>query len=88
VVLEAMASGLPVVATRVGGVPEVVRDGQTGYMADPQDEASLVELVHRLVENDHSRTAMGGRARAYVEECHSSRRLADILDQFYGAVLA
>jgi glycosyltransferase involved in cell wall biosynthesis len=86
VLLEAMASGMPVVATSVGGVPEIVRHGDTGYLADPQDEAAFVDSIVALVENDGSRIAMGRRARAYVEEHHSVRRMPALLRDFYASV--
>src|SRR6185437_8368227 len=47
--LEAMASGTPVVCTRVGGMPEVVADGETGYVVDAADPSALAERVSELV---------------------------------------
>jgi glycosyltransferase involved in cell wall biosynthesis len=63
VTLEAAAAGKPVVATRVGGIPEVVVDGQTGFLAEPGDAASLAERIQQLVDSPPLRTAMGERAR-------------------------
>jgi glycosyltransferase involved in cell wall biosynthesis len=64
--LEAMARGLPVVATRVGGNPEVVIDGETGYLVPPLDPASLAERMLELLRQPDLAAAMGRRGRARV----------------------
>lgn len=66
VVLEAMASGLPVVASRVGGVTDVVQEGHTGYTFMAGDAAGLVEAVRRAADRDRL-AAMGRAARAFAE---------------------
>jgi glycosyltransferase involved in cell wall biosynthesis len=88
VVLEAMASGLPVVATRVGGVPEVLRQGETGYLADTEDERSLTEALLQLINCRQTRAELGGRARKYVEANHSINRLPGLLESLYGEALS
>lgn len=85
VILEAMASGLPVVATNVGGVPEIVEDGVTGYLADPEDELSFGHAMARLLENEPLRLEMGGRARARVLADHSIDQLPGRLATIYEA---
>ena len=75
VLLEAMASGLPVVATAVGGVPEIVHHGQTGFVAPPDDIVGLVSMLRDLIVNPGLRKQIGLRARAYVEEYYSAHRL-------------
>jgi glycosyltransferase involved in cell wall biosynthesis len=65
-VLEAMASGTPVVASRTGGVPEVVRDGETGFLVPPGDVVQLHERVDLLVRNPRLAHRMGRAARALV----------------------
>ena len=64
--LEAMAAGLPVVATEVGGLPEVVVDGETGLLVSPGDTGELGAALNRLVSDRELRRRMGaaGRARA------------------------
>ena len=57
--LESMSYGLPVVITRVGGNPEVVVDGQTGYLVPARDVPSFVERVVRLLQNPDLRARMG-----------------------------
>jgi glycosyltransferase involved in cell wall biosynthesis len=69
VVLEAMAAGLPVVATRVGGVPELVVPGGTGWLVEPGDPPGLAAALSRILADPDRRRAMGreGRMRACQE---------------------
>jgi len=66
VLVEAMASGVPVVASDVGGIPEVVRDGETGLLVRPGDVAALAAALDRLVADPEvrARLAAGARARS------------------------
>ncbi len=74
-IIEAMAAGLPVVCTDVGGCRELVVDGQTGFVVPPRDPVALAEAMRRLWRDDRMREAMGsaGRERALalyrVETC-------------------
>jgi glycosyltransferase involved in cell wall biosynthesis len=63
VILEAMAAGLPVAATRVGGVPELVVPGVTGWLVEPGDAPGLAAAMKHLMENPGVRQAMGRAAR-------------------------
>ncbi len=63
VAMEAMALGKPVVATDVGGVPEVVADGETGYLVPPADAEAMAEAVARLLSDPQGAVAMGDRGR-------------------------
>jgi glycosyltransferase involved in cell wall biosynthesis len=62
--LEAMAAGKPVVATRVGGVPEIIEDGVHGLLVDPRDPAALAAAVQRLLDDRDAAAAMAERAQA------------------------
>jgi glycosyltransferase involved in cell wall biosynthesis len=66
-VLEAMATGLPVVATAVGGTPEVVLDGQTGLLVAPGDPSALAEAILTLLADPHLAEGFGKAGRARVE---------------------
>jgi len=61
--LEAMSCGVPVVGSRVGGLHEVVVDGETGFLCDPHDADCMTELVLSLLTNEDYRREMGARAR-------------------------
>ena len=63
-----MAAGLPVIATRVGGVPEVVLDGETGLLVEPGDPKRLASAIEMLASDASARRNMGkqGRARAQL----------------------
>lgn len=67
VVLEAMAAGLPVVATAVGGVTELVEDGVTGLLVDPADPPALAQAIRTLVDDPERRAQMGAAARRRAE---------------------
>jgi glycosyltransferase involved in cell wall biosynthesis len=75
--LEAMACETPVIATRVGGIPEVVVDDETGWLVPPGDAAALAAAVRRLLD-DSDRAARFGRAgRLRVETQFSWERIAE-----------
>jgi glycosyltransferase involved in cell wall biosynthesis len=87
VILEAMASGLPVVATRVGGISDIVLDGRTGYLVDSWDEAGLVNATVDLVENPERRKAYGHAGREFVTSRHAVSRIGFELRQLYDSVM-
>lgn len=86
VVLEAMAAGLPVVATDVGGVSDLVRDGVTGRTVPRDDEAALVDAVLALASDPARRRRYGAEGRRHVETHHALPHLADELRALYAAV--
>jgi glycosyltransferase involved in cell wall biosynthesis len=64
--LEAMACGLPVVAPAVGDLADVVRNGETGYLIDEDDQAAFVAAIHHLLDNDATRGRLGDNARSTI----------------------
>lgn len=68
VVVEAMACRRPVIATRVGGIPEAVIDGESGILVNKQDPKALAEAIAFLIENEGKRWLMGAKGRVIVEE--------------------
>ena len=87
VLLEAMLAGLPVVATRVSAVPEVVADGETGILVEPGDHTALAKAVGALLVDGERATALGeaGRRRARTE--FSVGRMAERTRALYDDVL-
>lgn len=83
--LEAMASGLPVVATAVGGVPEVVRDGIDGLLCPAGDVAALTSALGRLAADPYLRSLLGGAARDRVLDGYTLDRCLDGLLASYAA---
>jgi glycosyltransferase involved in cell wall biosynthesis len=67
-ILEAMAAGLPVVASEVGGIPEIVVDGETGLLVPPGDADALAGALRRLLDDPELRRRLGAAGRARVEE--------------------
>jgi glycosyltransferase involved in cell wall biosynthesis len=86
--IEALASGCPVVATRVGGVPDVVRDGEDGILVDPGDEEGLADALHRLAAVPEIRARMGEAGRDRMLERYAVSRLIDDVDRLYRDLLA
>ena len=87
VLFEAMASGLPVVATKVGDVPAIVLQGETGFVVERDDLDGLTAALAELVRNEPRRIEMGRRARQYVEAHHSLERLPAYLERLYDLAL-
>jgi glycosyltransferase involved in cell wall biosynthesis len=88
VLLEAMACGLPVVSTNVGGIPDIVQDGRTGFVVKPENRDGLASAIVELVKSRELRIEMGRRARAFVEENHSLACLPAHLSRLYNLALS
>lgn len=88
VLLEAMACGVPVVATRVGGVDELVEDGIDGLLVPPGDVAALAEAIDRLVSDPTRARDMGVAGRKKVEERFALSKTVEAVGAVYGEVLS
>lgn len=86
-VLEAMAAGLPVVATSVGGLPEIVLEGETGFLVPPAQPAVLAERIERLARAPELRTRMGDRGRARALGQFSAERESLEIQSAYESLL-
>ncbi|MER3414810.1 MAG: glycosyltransferase [Gemmataceae bacterium] len=86
-VLEAMAAGLPVVATRVGGVPELVEHGTTGLLAAPGDAEGLADHLVRLASDAELRRRLGAAGRARARKLFSEHRMLAGYRQTYREML-
>ena len=87
VALEAMACEVPVVASRVGGVPEVITDGAEGYLAEVSDIAGMAECALRVLEQPQVRAETGRRAREKARTLFSSNAIISAYEAHYHRVL-
>jgi glycosyltransferase involved in cell wall biosynthesis len=87
VVVEAMASALPVVATAIGGVPEVVTDGETGLLVPPNDPRALADAVIDLLDDPGRMKSMGHKGRERVRAHFTWDKVAKATLKFYQEIL-
>jgi glycosyltransferase involved in cell wall biosynthesis len=86
--IEAGAAGKPVVATSVGGVPDVVRDGMTGLLAPAADPVALATQIVMLLDDSSRADAMGRAGREWVRDRYSVQRLVADTASLYRELLA
>jgi glycosyltransferase involved in cell wall biosynthesis len=86
--LEAMAAGLPVIATRTGGIGELVEDGATGVLVAPGDSGALRDAIKRAMENPDPAAAMARAAAAIVGERHSFERMTSEFSALIDTLIA
>lgn len=85
-ILEALAAGLPVVATRVGGIPDSVRDGETGLLAESENPASLATAMRRIMEEPELGKRLGKAACEMIDNEFTEPRLVQKTLEFYEEV--
>ena len=73
----------PVVASQVGGIPEIVEEGRTGYLLNPEDSGAIARRVIRLLQNPELRRRMGRESRTFVETYYDNRLMLQRLEKFY-----
>jgi glycosyltransferase involved in cell wall biosynthesis len=88
VLVEAMASGKPVVASDIPGVRDVVKDGVTGFLAEPFSAKSLAEKLNAIISNDELAAEMGRRARLHARENYCWKVIGDIIERVYMDVIS
>jgi len=81
-----MACGTPVVATRVGGIPEIVKDGENGLLVPPKDPDALADAIIYLLENEDVRKKMRKNAGEEVEN-YSRERIAEMTEEVYKSLV-
>ena len=87
-ILEGMASGLPLVATAVGDVPTVVRDGTTGILVPPDDVERLAAAMQELLRDAAMRARLGTAARQLIADEYSAERMAADYLRVYDEAIA
>ena len=87
VVLEAMAAGKPVVASRVGGLTELVEDQVTGYLVPAGDVDALVERLETLITDPELRQTMGRKGSERVRTAHSAETMVEMIHEVYSQLL-
>jgi len=87
-VIEALGAGRPVVATRVGGVPDIVRDGEDGFLVEPGATDELADRLARLARDPALRERMGKQGRERVLPRYAVDRLVGDMDQLYRSLLS
>jgi glycosyltransferase involved in cell wall biosynthesis len=83
-IMEAMASGLPVIASLIGGNTEIVKHEKTGYLIKPEDTQSLIQYSLFLYENQDKRKSMGEEGKKSIQEFFNYKRMAEETAGIYG----
>jgi glycosyltransferase involved in cell wall biosynthesis len=86
-IMEAMGAGLPVVASRVGGVPDLVCEGETGFMLSPDDVEGYAERIIALLKNDQLRKELGNKGRKFAEKYLNKDTILSQTEKVYQDVL-
>jgi glycosyltransferase involved in cell wall biosynthesis len=81
--VEAMAAGCAVIATRAGGMAEIVKDGVTGMLIEPDDEAALIDALSGLLDDKLRRAELGRVARLDVVERFDREKVIDLIERLY-----
>lgn len=87
VLIEAMARGIPVIATRAGGVPEIVVQGETGLMVPPNDPQALADAIRYMEDNPLMRLQMGETARLRAQKFFDQKIMLDAYQRLYSRIL-
>jgi glycosyltransferase involved in cell wall biosynthesis len=86
-VIEAIACGLPVVAYRVGGLPDMVRHEWNGYLADPEDPVDFARGIEWVLADEDRRRTLGANSRALAEERHEPSVVAAQYADIYQGIM-
>jgi glycosyltransferase involved in cell wall biosynthesis len=84
--LEAQALGIPVVGSKVGGIPETMEDGQTGILVLPNNPVALADALESLLKDDKCRQQMGEQGKFWVQKHYPPSQMADALIEVYQSI--
>ena len=84
-ILEAMSYAIPVISTNVGGVPEIVVDGETGYLIEAGDRNALYDKILGLVNDKAERNLFGKNGRDVIKQRHDIQKNTELLSKIYDA---
>jgi colanic acid/amylovoran biosynthesis glycosyltransferase len=87
VLLEAAATGLPIIGSRVGGIPECMLEGETGFLVPERDEDALARRMAELLEDPVRRHRMGTAGRALIEDRFDIDRQTAVLENYYDSLI-
>lgn len=87
VILEAMAAQTPVVASNIGGIPNIVKDGKTGFLVRPRNPKDIAEKVNKILNNEKLEKAIGERCRRLIEEKFTWQKAAVTINNSYEQTL-
>ena len=82
-VMEAQASGLPVIASRVGGIPSLIEDGKTGLLFEPENVHELAAAIVRVIEDKTLAVQLGQQAREFIKANYSAQQMVERTIKFY-----
>jgi glycosyltransferase involved in cell wall biosynthesis len=83
VLIQAQALGIPVIATRVGGIPEVVKNNQTGILVASRDSDALAEAIHKLLSDKSLRDTMGEAGKNWIKGRFQARTMVSETSNLY-----
>lgn len=86
-ILEAMGYGLPIVSSNVGGIPQLVTDGENGFLCKPGDAEGFAEAIIRILEDEKLRSEMGEASRKILRERYSLKHHTDELARVYESLM-
>jgi glycosyltransferase involved in cell wall biosynthesis len=87
-IMEAMAASTPVVSTAVGGVPELVEDGECGLLVPQGDAQALTKAMRYMLENPEARISMGSASARRAEECFDVKVMTEAYEELYRTAVA
>ena len=81
--MEAMSCSLPVISTDVGGMPEIVSEGYTGWLLEKENSSKLASLIKNIINNEFNILKMGENAKKFVQENKSWEKIAKEINKIY-----